>query len=104
MLWPWLTTHPFPDTTRKCCLFSVLVVTFAQISYNTLNVRLWSAKPAMEFDLNNFNKGNFLESIQLRQNAEQITQVLYPNDNTPHGKVNCFPLLVFRKLMQEQGN
>lgn len=55
-------------------------------TFNTLNIRLWSAKPSMEFDLEHFNKGNFLESVQDRQHAEQITQVLYPNDNTPEGK------------------
>ncbi len=55
-------------------------------TFNTLNIRLWSAKPSMEFNLEHFNKGNFFESIADRQHAEQITQVLYPNDNTPEGK------------------
>ncbi len=55
-------------------------------TFNALNIRLWSAKPSMEFDLEHFNKGNFFESVKDRQSAEQITQVLYPNDNTPEGK------------------
>jgi starch phosphorylase len=53
---------------------------------NALNIRLWSAKPSMEFDLERFNKGNFMESVKDRQHAEQITQVLYPNDSTFEGK------------------
>ena len=56
------------------------------LTTNTLNIRLWSAKPAMEFDLGHFNNGNFLESVMDRQQAEQITQVLYPNDSTQGGK------------------
>jgi len=55
-------------------------------TYNTLNVRLWSAQPAKEFDLEHFNKGDFFKSIHDKQNSEQITAVLYPNDNTYSGK------------------
>jgi len=55
-------------------------------TYNTLNIRLWSAQPSKEFDLQFFNKGDFFKSIEDKQSAEQITSVLYPNDNTPSGK------------------
>lgn len=53
---------------------------------NTLNIRLWSAKPSSEFDLSNFNQGDFYKSIEQKQKAESITHVLYPNDNTDKGK------------------
>jgi starch phosphorylase len=55
-------------------------------TYNVLNIRLWSAQPSKEFDLHHFNKGDFFKSIEEKQNSEQITSVLYPNDNTPAGK------------------
>eukprot|EP01114_Cavostelium_apophysatum_P003579 TRINITY_DN1354_c0_g1_i2.p1 TRINITY_DN1354_c0_g1~~TRINITY_DN1354_c0_g1_i2.p1 ORF type:complete len:919 (+),score=264.06 TRINITY_DN1354_c0_g1_i2:132-2888(+) len=55
-------------------------------TFNTLNIRLWSAQPSKEFDLDQFNKGDFFKSIEDKQNSEQITSVLYPNDNTPSGK------------------
>lgn len=55
-------------------------------TFNTLNIRLWSAKPSNEFDLEHFNSGNFYKSIEQRQKAEQITQVLYPNDKSQQGK------------------
>jgi starch phosphorylase len=64
-------------------------------TFNALNIRLWSAKPSMEFDLEHFNKGNFMESVKDRQKAEQITQVLYPNDNTPEGSQRKIFLLNF---------
>lgn len=55
-------------------------------TFNTLNMRLWSAQPSKEFDLEYFNKGDFFKSIEDRQNSEQITAVLYPNDSTYSGK------------------
>jgi len=55
-------------------------------TFNTLNIRLWSAAPSREFDLDNFNQGNFYKSVEERQKAEAITYVLYPNDNTDKGK------------------
>ena len=53
---------------------------------NTLGIRLWSARPCKMFDLSNFNAGRYQEAVQEKQAAENITQVLYPNDNTPAGK------------------
>lgn len=66
---------------------------------NCINIRLWSSKPKKQFDLQSFNEGSFIRSLhrfllagnyQLsvdeQQRAEQITSVLYPNDNTMAGK------------------
>ena len=53
---------------------------------NCINLRLWSAKPAKEFDLNSFNQGDYLGAIEERRRSEDISQVLYPNDNTYMGK------------------
>jgi glucan phosphorylase len=36
--------------------------------------------------LSQFNKGDFFKSIEEKQSSEQITSVLYPNDNTEKGK------------------
>ena len=55
-------------------------------TFNTLNVRLWNAQPVNEFNLRDFNSGDFYKSIEERQKAEQITQVLYPNDKSHSGK------------------
>ncbi|PJF20135.1 Alpha-1,4 glucan phosphorylase [Paramicrosporidium saccamoebae] len=55
---------------------------------STINIRLWSSKPLRScyFDLHSFNEGNYQKSVELQQRAEQITSVLYPNDNTMAGK------------------
>ena len=51
---------------------------------NTL--RLWSAKAVDEFDLADFNKGSYVDAVESKVLAENLTKVLYPNDNTMAGK------------------
>ena len=51
---------------------------------NTL--RLWSAKAVDEFDLDDFNKGSYVEAVEGKVLSENLTKVLYPNDNTTAGK------------------
>lgn len=51
-----------------------------------LNIRLWSSKPLKSFDLASFNEGNYDKSVAEQQKAENITSVLYPNDNHMVGK------------------
>lgn len=53
---------------------------------NTINIRLWGSKPLRRFDLQSFNEGNYQKSVEEQQRAENITSVLYPNDNTSAGK------------------
>lgn len=53
---------------------------------NTINIRLWSSKPTKEFDFASFNDGNYDKSVQEQTDAENITSVLYPNDNHLVGK------------------
>jgi hypothetical protein len=52
----------------------------------TNNLRLWSAKPTREFDLEKFNTGDYESSVREQQRAETISAVLYPNDNVEVGK------------------
>jgi len=51
---------------------------------NTL--RLWSARATDEFDLEDFNKGSYVDAVASKMQAENLTKVLYPNDNTMAGK------------------
>ena len=51
---------------------------------NTL--RLWSAKSPLSFDLKVFNTGDYIQSVLDRNIAENISRVLYPNDNMFEGK------------------
>ena len=51
---------------------------------NTL--RLWKAAATEQFDLAEFNAGNYAESVAAKNTAENITMVLYPNDANENGK------------------
>ena len=53
---------------------------------NTINLRLWSAKPSREFDLESFNTGDYIAAILNKQRAEAISSILYPDDRTHEGK------------------
>ncbi|MCW9024025.1 MAG: glycogen/starch/alpha-glucan phosphorylase [Gammaproteobacteria bacterium] len=54
---------------------------------NTVNtLRLWKAEATDEFDLDEFNAGGYTESVAAKNEAENITMVLYPNDSSENGK------------------
>ena len=54
---------------------------------NAVNsLRLWSAKAVDDFNLEDFNKGSYVEAVEHKVLAENLTKVLYPNDNTTAGK------------------
>jgi len=53
---------------------------------NCINLRLWAAKPAREFDLEAFNTGDYVQAILGKQRAETLSSVLYPDDRTYEGK------------------
>jgi len=51
---------------------------------NTL--RLWSAAATSEFDFEEFNAGSYSDAVAAKNEAENITMVLYPNDATEMGR------------------
>ncbi len=51
---------------------------------NTL--RLWKATATDAFNLNDFNAGDYADSVAQQNSAENITMVLYPNDANENGK------------------
>jgi len=51
---------------------------------NTL--RLWSAAATDEFDLEEFNAGSYGDAVATKNEAENITMVLYPNAETENGR------------------
>ena len=54
---------------------------------DTVNsLRLWKSTATDEFDLNEFNAGDYVEAVAAKNNAEHITMVLYPNDASENGK------------------
>ncbi len=54
---------------------------------NTVNnMRLWSAKSTREFNLEYFNSGDYEKAVSEKARSENISRVLYPNDNIFEGK------------------
>ena len=51
---------------------------------NTL--RLWSSAATDEFDLEEFNAGDYSDAVAAKNEAENITMVLYPNAETENGR------------------
>ncbi|WP_422138773.1 glycogen/starch/alpha-glucan phosphorylase [Endozoicomonas sp. ALC020] len=64
--------------------WDVPVTGYGTETVNTL--RLWESRAAQGFDLNSFDAGRYEDSRSQEISAENISQVLYPNDNHPAGK------------------
>ncbi|KAI7829636.1 glycosyl transferase [Gamsiella multidivaricata] len=73
-----------PATSVQAIAYDVPIPGYATENCN--NIRLWRSKPTKAFDLTSFNEGNYEKSVEDATNAEKITSVLYPNDNTMAGK------------------
>jgi starch phosphorylase len=53
----------------------------------TVNMlRLWRARASKEFDFQLFDIGDYARAVEQKTYSENITKVLYPNDNNPPGK------------------
>ena len=54
---------------------------------NTVNnLRLWSARSTEDFNLTFFNNGDYVKAYESKTLSENITKVLYPNDNIEKGR------------------
>ncbi|HWB29603.1 MAG TPA: glycogen/starch/alpha-glucan phosphorylase [Vicinamibacterales bacterium] len=50
------------------------------------NMRLWSAKASRDFNLKDFNAGDYFKAVEEKNQSENLSKVLYPDDTTPKGK------------------
>ncbi|MGE0074022.1 MAG: glycogen/starch/alpha-glucan phosphorylase [Sphaerochaetaceae bacterium] len=64
--------------------YDMPIIGYGGKSVNTL--RLWSAKATEEFDFQEFNEGDYVEAVRSKILAENLSQVLYPNDTLYMGK------------------
>jgi len=75
----------FADQTVKAVPYDMAVIGYGTENINTL--RLWEAEAVENFDFLKFNNFDYVGSVQAKNDAEDITKVLYPNDNQHKGKV-----------------
>ncbi|OGT21851.1 MAG: glycogen phosphorylase, partial [Gammaproteobacteria bacterium RBG_16_57_12] len=64
--------------------YDIPVPGYANDTVNSL--RLWKATATDEFDLGEFNAGDYADAVAAKNDAEHITMVLYPNDASENGK------------------
>jgi starch phosphorylase len=50
------------------------------------NLRLWKSEAAESFDFQRFNMGDYYGAVQDKVSSENLTKVLYPNDEQIQGK------------------
>ncbi len=64
--------------------FDTPIIGYGVDTVNTL--RLWEAESPEDFDLQLFNDGHYPQAVAKSNSAQDISRVLYPNDNTNPGK------------------
>jgi starch phosphorylase len=73
------------DTRRVVGMpYDVPIAGYRNGTVNTL--RLWRARASEEFDLADFNAGDYFAAVEEKNISENISKVLYPNDLTVMGK------------------
>ncbi len=49
-------------------------------------LRLWSAHASNAINLDAFNKGEYILAMEAKNDSENVSRVLYPDDSTEHGR------------------
>lgn len=75
----------FKDQTVKAVPYDMAVIGCKTDNINTL--RLWQAEAVNDFDFTAFNNTEYDKAVKEKNDAENISKVLYPNDNKYEGKV-----------------
>ncbi len=77
--------HEWVDTESVLAVaHDIPVPGYKNDTVNTL--RLWGARANKDFDIAYFNAGDYARAVERKSHDENITRVLYPNDNHPLGK------------------
>ncbi len=80
----WVYFHDDYDAIRAVP-YDVPIVGSKNGQVNTL--RLWRAVALQNMDINAFHRGEFMEAMRHQSEAEAISQILYPNDQSYQGKL-----------------
>jgi glycogen phosphorylase len=64
--------------------YDIPIPGFGVNNVNTL--RLWSARATEEFNFQEFNQGDYIGACETKLTSENISKVLYPNDNNVSGR------------------
>jgi glycogen phosphorylase len=73
-----------PDRVISGVAYDTPILGYQTNTVNTL--RLWKAEATESFDFQAFNVGDYMGAVHEKMFSENITKVLYPNDDTSQGK------------------
>ncbi len=73
-----------PKTVVKGVAYDTPILGYRVSTCNPL--RLWKAEAVESFDFAAFNHGNYYQAVEDKMTSENITKVLYPNDEVIQGK------------------
>lgn len=71
-------------TSVRAVPYDIPIVGYDNNMVNTL--RIWDAEAISDFNLDQFDKGNYALAVENANLARTLTEVLYPNDNHMEGK------------------
>jgi len=71
-------------TAVRAIPYDIPIVGYGNNMVNTL--RIWDATAISDFNLDQFDKGNYALAVENANLARTLTEVLYPNDNHMQGK------------------
>lgn len=74
----------FKDMTVKAVPYDMPIIGYGTDNIGTL--RLWQSEALVPFDFELFNEQKYDKSVVLKNRAEDISRVLYPNDDNFEGK------------------
>lgn len=77
-------TVDFKDMSVKAVPYNMPVIGYGTSNIGTL--RLWQSESLIPFDFDLFNAQKYDKSVALKNRAEDISRVLYPNDDNNEGK------------------
>jgi glycogen phosphorylase len=73
-----------PDRTVRGVPYDTPVLGYRVSTVNLL--RLWTAEACESFDFQAFNQGDYWDAVEEKVRSENLTKVLYPNDESAAGK------------------
>ena len=101
-----------PESTIFGIAYDVPIMGFGVINVNLL--RLWKSEARESFDLQAFNLGDYYGAVQQMVSAQNISKVLYPNDEPEAGKelrlrqqyffVSCSLQDMIRRTLRDKGS
>lgn len=105
--WDWVGTRPTVGMA-----YDTPIVGYGSFNVNTL--RLWTAKATQDFDFQDFSRGSYVEAVEDKVMAENLTKVLYPNDSVYAGRelrlrqqyffVSCSVQDIVRRFKSDNNN